>query len=90
MLFQKQDLDGTHYAWNNQTGTKFLGQPSRRLFDRFDGDQVLFLINLYGSQTANFSIEDGKRIEHQIAHHLPLETKSEISVYNWIREAALI
>ncbi len=90
MHFQKQDLDGTHYTWEQHTGTIFFGKPSRRLFDRFNGDQVLFLINSYGSASDQFSINDGKKIEHQIAHHLPLEAKSEISVFNWIREGELI
>ena len=89
MHFQKQDRDGQHYTWNQVSDNRFLGTPSRRLFDRFNGEQVLFLINYYASQSDQFSVDDGKRIEQQINHSLPLEAKSEISVFNWIREATL-
>ena len=89
MLFQKQDLTEDHYTWNNET-VKFMGQPTRRLFDRFNGDQVLFLINFYGSLSNQFSLEEGRKIEHRISHQLPLDIKSEISVFNWIRESELV
>jgi hypothetical protein len=85
MLFQKQNLAGTHYEWNNGSTTLFNGQPSRRLFDRFNGDQVLFLINFYASLSDRFTLEEGRTIEHQIAHAMPDEIKSEISVFNWLR-----
>lgn len=90
MHFQKEHLEGTHYNWS--TGSqknKFMGQPSRRSFDRFDGDQVLFLINFYGSVADRFSIAEGKKIEYAIYHHLPLDAKSEVSVFNWIRNDCL-
>lgn len=85
MHFQKQDLAESHYTWKE--GASYSGQPSRRLFDRFNGNQVLFLINFYGSLSERFTIREGKEIEYGITHHLPLEAKSEISVFNWIREA---
>jgi hypothetical protein len=84
MHFQKQDLGESHYMWKDDA--LYNGQPSRRLFDRFNGNQVLFLINFYGSLSERFSIKQGREIEHQILHHLPLDARSEISVYNWIRE----
>jgi len=89
MRFQKQDLEGTHYHWSEKPDFKvFSGQPSRRLFDREDGDQVLFIINVYASLSDKFTVEEGKKIEYQITHNLPLEAKSEISVFNWIRDAS--
>jgi hypothetical protein len=86
MLFQKQNLAGTHYEWTNISSTLFSGQPSRRLFDRFNGDQVLFLINFYASVSDRFTLEEGLTIEHQIAHNMPDEIRSEISVFNWLRD----
>lgn len=90
MLFQKQNLAGTHYEWNEGAAKLFSGQPSRRLFDRFNGEQVLFIINYYGSSTDRFSVDDARVIEHQIAHDMPDEIKSEISVFNWIRDTQAI
>lgn len=88
MHFQKQDMEGTQYSWAAD-GQKhiFMGQPSRRVFDRYNGDQVLFLINFYGSLSDRFTLEEGKKLEYKILNNLPLETKSEISVFNWIRNA---
>ena len=87
MHFQKQDLSGTHYHWNDDEKL-FAGQPTRRLFDRFNGYQVLFMINSYASSSGSFTVEEGKMIEEQIANKLPTDNKSEISVFNWIRDVA--
>ena len=90
MLFQKQDMNGTHYTWTNDGKHVFIGQPSRRIFDSLNGDQVLFLINFYGSLSEKFTIQEGRKIEYEISNHLPLEVKSEISVFNWIRDVVSI
>ncbi|ANH80329.1 hypothetical protein A8C56_04460 [Niabella ginsenosidivorans] len=84
MNFQKQDLVHTHYSWASG-GHIFKGQPSRRSFDRNNGDQVLFLINLYASLTDRFTLHDGKIIEQKIHSDVPEEARSEISVFNWLR-----
>ena len=86
MLFQKQDIEQEIYQWRSEEDKQlYLGQPSRRAFNRFNGDQVLFLINFYGSLTEHFTLQEGKKIEHKLLHLLPTEVKSEISVFNWIR-----
>lgn len=85
MHFQKQDLEGTHYDWMEEGFSLYSGQPSRRKFDRFNGNQVLFLINFYGSLAERFTISEGKNIEKRIHRDLPVEATSEISVFNWIR-----
>ena len=86
MHFQKQDLEGTNYYWADDQVHMFNGQPSRRSFDRFNGNQVLFLINFYGSQSDRFTLVEGKTMEQKIQNELPLEVKSEIGVFNWIRK----
>jgi hypothetical protein len=89
MLFQKQDMEGTHYTWNSKDeGGVYKGQPSRRLFDRYNGEQVLFLINFYASLSAeSFTLQEGRRIEDQLYNHLPFGILSEISVFNWLRDS---
>jgi hypothetical protein len=89
MHFQKQDLDGSEYNWPEDDNVRFTGEPTRRSFDRFNGHQVLFLINFYGSLSDKFNIAEGKNIERMIQEELPIGIKSEISVFNWIRDAAL-
>lgn len=85
MHFQKKEMEGSHYTWDSTGKHAFMGQPTRRVFNRFNGDQVLFLINFYGSLSDRFTIQEGRKIEYEISNHLPLEAKSEISVFNWIR-----
>jgi hypothetical protein len=87
MLFLKENLEGNHYSWNNSgNNSTYTGMPSRRLFDRDNGDQVLFLINAYASETDSLSISEVHRIEKMIISELPMEAKSEISVFNWLKE----
>lgn len=89
MHFQKQDLVSNHYHWSAEKKDLFTGQPSRRLFDRYNGNQVLFLINFYGGMSDRFTLQEGKQIEQKILHDLPENAKSEIAVFNWIRNNAL-
>ena len=89
MHFQKQDLEGTHYNWIENEDHLFTGQPSRRSFDRYNGNQVLFLINFYGSLSDRFTLREGKTIEQKIQQELPLEAKSEITVFNWLRDVVI-
>ena len=83
MLFLKEDLVGNHYDWS--IGPAFTGPPSRRTFDRLNGNQVLFIINSYGSLPERFTVQEGRRIEDLILNQLPPDAKSEVSVFNWLR-----
>jgi hypothetical protein len=85
MPFLKEDLVGDHYNWNEGKERAFTGNPSRRSFNRYDGQQVLFLINFYGSIAEKFTVKEGREMEERILKQLPLELKSEISVFNWLR-----
>lgn len=88
MHFQKQDLQGDHYNWIEDHKEIFTGQPSRRAFDRFNGNQVLFLINFLGALSDRFTLNEGKALEHRIQNELPFGIKSEIAVFNWIRNGS--
>lgn len=87
MHFQKRDLMGTHYAWN-KAQLSFSDQPSRRSFDKNNGDQVLFLINYYASLAGRTSLEECIIIEQTITINLPESAKSEIAAFNWISLSA--
>ena len=88
MDFVRENLKGEHYTWNEDINlSTFQGQPSRRLFNRFDGYQVLFLINSFGSASGKIDEETGQKMESLIMHDLPLDARSEISVLNWLKEA---
>jgi hypothetical protein len=84
MLFLKEHLSG-NYQWAIESRNSFFsGSPTRRLFDRLNGFQVLYIINSFGEQSENFSVEEGKKIESLILNHLPLNPFSELSVINWL------
>ena len=85
MLFLKEHLSaGNNYNWTDEF--IFDGTPSRRLFDRQNGNQLLFIINLYASQNDKFSGDQVQRIEEMLVNKLPEDVKSEISVLNWLKE----
>ena len=85
MLFVKEHLSaGNNYNWTDEF--IFDGTPSRRLFDRQNGNQLLFIINLYASQNDKFSGDQVQRIEEMLVNKLPEDVKSEISVLNWLKE----
>jgi hypothetical protein len=85
MLFTKEHLAG-NYKWATEPGDSlFTGSPTRRLFDRWNGVQVLFIINSFAALSESFSVEEGRKVESLINDHLPQDTRSEMSVYNWLR-----
>jgi hypothetical protein len=85
MRFIKEHLSaGNNYNWTDEF--IFDGTPSRRLFDRQNGNQLLFIINLYASQNDKFSEDQVQRVEEMLVNKLPEEIKSEISVLNWLKE----
>jgi hypothetical protein len=90
MAFLKEQLVNNHYWWKSSGVDKsFIGEPSRRLFDRFNGDQVLYLINSLGRVIGSLTTGDGLALEELISKRLPIDMKSELSAYNWLRGAYL-
>jgi hypothetical protein len=83
MKFLKEHLLGTDYIWKD--GLVYDGKLSRRLFDRSNGQQVLFIINEIVESLPN-SIEEGRKIEEMLANQLPFGALSEKSVGDWVRE----
>ena len=86
MPFVKEDLRFDHYTWETSSVSPFMGTPSRRLFNRFNGNQVLFLINALHASDVPLSHAQVYQLEESLLNQLPLEAKSEISVLNWMKE----
>ncbi|HEX5024011.1 MAG TPA: hypothetical protein VFV68_02010 [Agriterribacter sp.] len=85
MLFSKEHLLG-QYEWTiDPINALFTGFPTRRIFDRLNGWQVLFLINCLALLSDSFSVDEGRALENLIQDRLPLNTQSETSVYNWLK-----
>ena len=89
MIFSKEDLMG-NYTWTLVSeSSPFTGVPSRRIFDRYSGNQLLFIINSLAVLSESFSTNDVLKIEAIIIDHLPMNTQSEISVFNWLKSQVL-
>jgi hypothetical protein len=87
MNFLKEHLHNGDY--NRAVGLNhslYNNAPDRRIFDRLNGYQVLFIINYFGQSVGNLTVTDGRRIENLISTQLPGEIKSELSVFNWLRD----
>ena len=84
MLFLKEHLSGYNYSWINES--TFTGGPSRRLFNRYNGNQLLFILNLYAALIEGFTVSMGLKVEDRLMNQLPVDAKSEISVLNWLKQ----
>ena len=86
MEFLKKHLLSNHYNWEtNSNHSEYTSDPDRRLFDRLNGNQVLFIINYFGKSLGMLTLIDGRKLEELIVTQLPQNTKSELSVFNWLR-----
>jgi hypothetical protein len=82
-MYQREHLRGD-YNWTDESANNYTGSPSRRLFNRYDGHQVLFIINSF--VTGDNNIEDVRLVEDLILGQLPITAKSEISVFSWLEK----
>lgn len=86
MLFLREHLHNAYYNWTIGLNHSLQNnEPDRRIFDRSNGYQVLFIINCFGKSLGRLTVKDGREIEDLILTQLPLEIKSELSVFNWLR-----
>lgn len=86
MSFSKEHLTGL-YNWESQQGISiFEGSPSRRTFDRYNGNQVFFIVIALLEKLGSSSIEQGKEIEQLIINRLPFTPCSELTVFNWLEK----
>jgi len=90
MHFVKQDMKRLHYRWSTGSTPRESRHPDQRLFDPRDGDQVLFLINFYGSVSGRTSVQEGKYMEKRMNRDMPDDLNTEISVFNWMRNTIFI
>jgi len=87
MTIAKEHLLISDYEWHDDNKSTSLSEgATRKRFDRFDGDCVLHIINLFDCSIDNLTIVQAQRIESLIQNELPLEIKSEISVLQWLKE----
>jgi hypothetical protein len=86
MAFLKEHLLMEHYMWNADSSF-YQGEPTRRIFNRENGFQVLFLINCCSAFLEIFTIQEGRLIEERIGHQLPHEIKSEVTCLSMVERS---
>ncbi len=85
-MFVKENLLKNDYVWHNDDKMNLLSDgPTRKRFDRFSGDCMLHIINLFDYSIDKLTIPQAQKIEFLIQKELPLELKSEISVLHWLK-----
>lgn len=90
MVFFKEHLRKKHYDWTIKLNhSQENNEPDRRSFNPLNGYQVLFIINHFGKSLGKLTITEGLQMEELISTQLPGEIKSELSVFNWLREIYL-
>lgn len=84
-VFTKDNLT-LEYKWpETPLHSLFTGLPGKRIFDRFNGFQVLFIINALAALSEAFSKEAVPVIENTLNHHFTDDANSELSVYNLLK-----
>ena len=86
MQLLKEHLSAYNYSWINEAA--FTGEASRRLFNRYNGNQLLFVLNLYASLIDGFTVSMGLKIEDRLMNQLPIAANSEISVLRWLNQTS--
>jgi hypothetical protein len=87
MEIVKEHLLITDYVWNADDKRAQLSEgATRKRFDRFSGDCMLHIINLFDCCIDKLNVAQAQKIESLIQTELPLEAKSEISVLHWLKE----
>lgn len=86
-IYQKEDLLFSDYDWKNASDhVKFNGMPDRNMFVRYEGNDVLYMINCVCAAMNDTSRQHAANIERLIHEKLPIEIKSQNSVFNWLQE----
>jgi hypothetical protein len=88
-LLVKSDLIfENQYVWTTvgEDDPRVTGEPDSTMFNKNEGDEVLYLINklaeIWGLKQKN----SGKKIEKMIKNHLPPDIRSQENVKTWISE----
>lgn len=85
MTFSKKDLLEEEYYWNTNLLLSALA-PSASFFNRFNGVDVLRMINLFNTRVTSLTISEGQTIERMLVREMPLQVNDEISVFNWLKK----
>lgn len=86
-VYNRSDLLFDDYEWTEPLShVKLQGTPDRNLFMRYEGYEILYMIN-YACETMNaVSKADAGRIETLLHEKLPIDIRSQNSVFQWLQK----
>lgn len=84
MVIDKYTLSKFEYNWIDADKDRFTGEPTRRIFDRLNGYQVLFLINSFAALRERFTLSEALDLEEKIQVNMPVNNQSEKTVFRWL------
>ena len=85
-FYNQSDLVYQDYNWTaySDGDPKVMGRPDNTLFNRIEGNEVLYFINKMAQIHSLTLKSDGEKMELMIHNHLPEEMKSQDNVKNWV------
>lgn len=87
-FFHKSDLNFSDYKWKTlPSDDPFINAPPETaVFDRKNGNEVLYMINKYCELYKEKTLECGQEIEYMIRNTLPIKMRNHKEVRLWIYE----
>ncbi|MEX6689808.1 hypothetical protein QTN47_20040 [Danxiaibacter flavus] len=85
--FKKEDLSEADYSWDENLAERSefeVQEPTRRSFDRYNGNHILYMINYFAQAVQQVSLKEVKLLEKILREKLPIDIKSEVSVFRWL------
>jgi len=90
MIFTKESLLEIGYSWLPQRSKLWAERfPTCKSFNRFSGDAMLRMINLYNILIHRLTLGEAQRMEHALAKELPSKAYNEMLVFNWLKDKYL-
>lgn len=88
MSFKKSDLDYSDYSWTALPGDdpKISGKPDSTLFSRYEGYEMLYMIDKVLEHRNLISVASGQKVESIIRTKLPSTTRSQENVFNFVND----
>ena len=86
--YSKEDLLFKDYGWDitQPDSYKLKGPADRNGFINSQGNEVLYLINLFAEISGNTTKEDCSKMEQLLYHHCPIGKLSQVTVFRWMQE----
>ncbi|OHU87016.1 MULTISPECIES: hypothetical protein [Pseudoalteromonas] len=88
MGFKKSDLEYSDYSWTAlpNDDPKITGKPDSTRFSRYEGYEMLYMIDKVLEHRDLTSVRSGQKVESIIRTELPSTTQSQEKVFNFVND----